>query len=181
MKYQRGVSLIEVLIALVVFAIGIGGLAGLQLRSLSMSIDSTQRTVVLAKSQDLADRIRSNQGAIATYLGVYDNVGGYCATEPAINCADSNAGAAVACTAQQMAAFDLWDVFCRNRSGLNAGVAEWQTQVTCATSGCTMGDQITIATTWVSRTVDTNKDLNVAVGAAGVDPTLDRLILSFVP
>ena len=49
-KYQRGVGLIEVLVALLVFAIGVVGMAGLQLRTISMSIDSTQRSVVIAKS-----------------------------------------------------------------------------------------------------------------------------------
>ncbi len=179
MKKQSGATLVEVLIALVVFAVGVGGMAGLQLRSLSMSIDSTQRTVVLAKTQDLADRMRSNRRAISTtYSGVYSRA--FCAVEPAENCADSNRGGAVSCTADQMAAFDLWDVFCRADSGMEGAVVDWQTQVTC-TNGCAnLGDQVTISVNWVSRTVDTNNNIDNTV-AAGVDPTQDNLILRFIP
>ena len=57
---QRGVGLIEVLIALVVFALGVVGMAGLQLRTMSITLDSAQRTYVVTKSQDIADRIRAN-------------------------------------------------------------------------------------------------------------------------
>lgn len=181
---QRGVSLIEVLIALVVFAIGVGGMAGLQLRSLSMSIDSTQRSVVLAKSQELADRIRSNSGSIADYATgtAFNNTGGnYCNTLPANNCADSNQGIAATCSGSQMALYDLWDVFCRVDSGMNASVVDWSTAISCASSPCAVGDAITISTNWVSRTGDTSKDLVVTTGANAVDPTTDSLILSFVP
>ena len=51
---QRGVGLIEVLIALVVFALGVVSMAGLQLRTMSITLDSAQRTYVVTKSQDLS-------------------------------------------------------------------------------------------------------------------------------
>lgn len=183
MNKQRGVSLIEAMIALVVFALGVGGMAGLQLRSLSMSMDSKQRSVVLAKSQELADRMRSNSASLPTYIGTFqNNDGSYCSVEPADNCADSNSGSAAACTGQQMAVFDLWDVFCRNDSGMDNTVIEWTTNVTCSSATCAVGlDTVTISTTWVSRTGDTNKDLTVTTGATGIDPTQDQLLLSFTP
>ena len=65
---QSGIGLIEVLIALVVFALGVVAMAGLQLATISMTMDSTQRTYVISKSQDIADRIRSNGIPASTYL-----------------------------------------------------------------------------------------------------------------
>ncbi len=183
MNKQRGISLIEVMIALVVFALGVGGMAGLQLRSMSMSMDSQQRSVVLAKSQELADRMRSNNKSIADYVNTFNNTGdAYCGIEPQVNCADSNAGSAAVCSGAQMAEFDLWDIFCRDQSGLNETVIDWRTEVTCSTVACDVGiDTVTIVTTWISRVGDTNKDLVVTAGENGIDPTQERLLLSFTP
>lgn len=180
MRNQSGISLIEVLIALVVFAVGVGGMVGLQLRSVGMSLDSKQRAIVIAKSQELADRMRSNRAFLTDYVGSYSNAGGtYCATLPAANCADSNLGSATVCGGVQLAAFDVWDVFCQEDSGVNESVINWATEITCSTAGCVAGrDTVTISTDWVARTGDTNKDL---VGNAAIDPSQDQLTMSFTP
>ena len=180
MKGQRGISLIEAMIALVVFAIGVGGMVGLQLRSVSMSLDSKQRSIVIAKSQELADRMRSNRGFLTSYVGTYSNAGGtYCSTLPAANCADSNIGSAAVCSGTELAAFDVWDVFCQADSGLDDSVIDWSAEITCTGGGCLAGqDTVTISTGWVARTGDTNKDL---VGNAANDPSRDELIMSFTP
>ena len=179
MRNQRGVSLIEVMIALVVFAIGVGGMVGLQLRSVSMSLDSKQRAIVIAKSQELADRMRSNRWFLSDYRGSYSNAGGaYCSTLPAANCADSNTGAAAVCGGAALATFDIWDVFCQVDSGLDASVIDWAVEINC-TGACTASqDTVTLTTSWVARTGDTNKDL---VGNAANDPSQDQLIMSFTP
>ncbi len=181
MKNQSGVSMVEVLIALVVFAIGVGGMAGLQLRSISMSVDATQRAVVLAKSQELADRMRSNSAALVNYINsspYNNNDGSYCAAAPADNCADSQSGAATTCTAAQMATFDLWDVFCASQTGLNQSVIEWNADITCTSAACNGAqDTVTITTSWVSKTADSNENLIRTSSAA----TSDQLTLSFIP
>lgn len=182
MKLQSGVSLIEVLIALVVFAIGVGGMAGLQLRSLSMSVDASQRSIVLAKSQGLADRMRSNPAGIPGYLGTYNNIGGaYCATAPANNCSDSNSGIATTCSAAEMAAFDLWDVFCRTSTGVDDSIIDWSTTITCTSAACSAAlDTVTVTTSWISKTADTDEELAATAGSAA-DQTVDSLTLDFIP
>jgi type IV pilus assembly protein PilV len=66
----RGVTLIEVLIALVVFSIGLLGLAGLQTMSLRFNTSAYYRTQATALAYGLADRMRANrQGALD---GEYD-------------------------------------------------------------------------------------------------------------
>ncbi len=181
MKQQSGISLIEVLIALVVFAIGVGGMAGLQLRSMGMSVDATQRAIVLTKSQELADRMRGNSSALSNYLGTYNNTGGaFCATAPS-NCGDSNVGMAANCGTVEMAGYDLWDVFCRNGTGLEGSVIDWTVSVTCTTTACnTPLDTVTVNTQWVSKTATSDEDLASTEGTAA-DRTIDSLSLSFIP
>ncbi len=179
---QTGVGLIEVLIALVVFAIGVVGMAGLQLRTLSMSMDSSQRTTVIAKSQDIADRIRSNGIAPSNYIGVYNSTN--CAAAPTQRCADALDQDATACTAVEMATFDVWDVFCSGGVGMDSGVIDWTTNISCP-GGCTATDaQVSVATTWTSRTSDTDQrvaDNNKLVDGIEVSTVTDQMTLSFVP
>jgi type IV pilus assembly protein PilV len=59
--YCRGVTLIEVLIALVVFSIGLLGLAGLQTVSLRFNTSAYYRTQATALAYGLADRMRANR------------------------------------------------------------------------------------------------------------------------
>lgn len=66
----RGLTLIEVLIALVVFSVGLLGLAGLQTMSLRFNTSAYYRTQATALAYGLADRMRANrQGALD---GEYD-------------------------------------------------------------------------------------------------------------
>jgi type IV pilus assembly protein PilV len=60
-KRQLGFSLIEVLIAMVIAAFGLLGLAGMQSRSLSMQIDSENRRVAAALIDQLRERVAANQ------------------------------------------------------------------------------------------------------------------------
>jgi len=57
---QRGFTLIEVLVAIVILAVGLVGIAGLQAQSLRNSQDSYFRTQANAFATDLADRMRAN-------------------------------------------------------------------------------------------------------------------------
>ena len=59
----RGLTLIEILIALLVMSIGLLGLAGLQTVSLKFNTSAYYRTQATALSYDLADRMRANRTA----------------------------------------------------------------------------------------------------------------------
>jgi type IV pilus assembly protein PilV len=65
---QRGVSLIEVLIAMVILAIGLLGLVGLQGRLHITQVESYQRAQALILLQDMANRINLNRNAAASYV-----------------------------------------------------------------------------------------------------------------
>ena len=65
---QRGISLIEVLISLIIAAFGLLGLAGMQTRSLSMQIDSETRRVAAGLIDQLRERVAANQEGYANAL-----------------------------------------------------------------------------------------------------------------
>ena len=58
-KFVRGATLVESLIALFVFAIGALGIAALQTTTLVRSDDVKQRSLAIWKAQELADRIKA--------------------------------------------------------------------------------------------------------------------------
>lgn len=111
---QLGASLIEVMIALLIFTVGLLGLAAMQLNALQSTSDSGQRSQAAWLMNGLAERMRANPG------GTLDNyrVAPVCDELPAAICADyynpaTNAKVNAAnCSSAQMAAFDLWEAQC---------------------------------------------------------------------
>lgn len=69
MRYNRkesGFSMIEVLVALLVLAIGLLGVAGVQLLSMQQTENSTLRSNATLYAQTAADRVRANGGSVLT-------------------------------------------------------------------------------------------------------------------
>ena len=66
----RGFTLVEVLVALVVLAVGMLGIAGLYVESLRAGRTSIFRTTAVYLAADMADRIRANPQASADYAGI---------------------------------------------------------------------------------------------------------------
>ncbi len=64
---QRGFSMIEVLIALVVLAIGLLGLALLQTTNLRYTKSANQRTQAVNLAAELIDTVRANRSQAAAY------------------------------------------------------------------------------------------------------------------
>ena len=65
---QRGVSMIEVLVALLLTSIGVLGYAGLQLRALDTTENSHYRTQATALAQDIAERVAANPQGYLEYI-----------------------------------------------------------------------------------------------------------------
>lgn len=82
---ERGTSLIEVLVTIVIVTIGLLGLAGLQQRMQLSEMESYQRTQALVLLNDMASRIEVNRGKAAEYLtsGGPLGVGATCPINPA--------------------------------------------------------------------------------------------------
>lgn len=95
---QRGFTLIEVLITVFIAGVGLLAVVGLQVMSKKFNYDAIQRTAAGTLAQAMVEKMRGNPGHLAAYLT--DDAG---ATTAAADCA----GAAAACTPEELAAHDL--------------------------------------------------------------------------
>ena len=103
-SHQKGFSLLELLVSLVVFSIGLLGIAGLQMVSKQASYEAQQRTIASQVAHGMLEDMRINGAAIGVYAVAPDIGGGKLASLPVSNCRDPN----VPCSAAQKAGHDLW-------------------------------------------------------------------------
>ena len=105
-KYkQAGVGLIEVLIAVLIFSVGLLGMTTMQLGAKRTSYEATQRSIATGLARDILERMRSNPTELALYASlapVGTPVGGSSLS------AGTNCNAAT-CTTAQLAARDLYE------------------------------------------------------------------------
>lgn len=66
-RYSRGMTLIEVLVTIVILAIGLLGVAGLQSRLQVSEVESYQRAQALILLDDMANRLASNRQDAKSY------------------------------------------------------------------------------------------------------------------
>jgi type IV pilus assembly protein PilV len=106
---QKGVSLLEVLISVLVLSVGLLGLGGLQLYALKGSNNAHFRTTASILASDLSDRIRINSEGVA--LGSYEfsesQSISICENKNIKLCTGSNT-----CSATELANFDLYQIAC---------------------------------------------------------------------
>ena len=94
-RAARGFTMVEALVALVVLAVGMLGIAGLYVTTLRSGSSAIFRTQAINLATDMADRVRSNRNANVAYNGAAANN----------NCVGTGS---VSCSAAQMAANDLF-------------------------------------------------------------------------
>lgn len=104
MHRQSGFGLVEILVTILVLAVGLLSAASLQLLSKRSNYDSAQRTSAAHLAQDLLERMRSNSTALGSYIPAGDLGGDTLGDAPIVDCAD----AGVDCTPEDVAAYDLW-------------------------------------------------------------------------
>lgn len=102
-RYLHGFSLIELLIALIVFSVGLLAVAGLQTVSKQANFEALQRTEASQIAYGLLEDMRVNGDAINVYLAAGEIGGGARGGEPAPNCSGASE-----CNSAQKAAHDLW-------------------------------------------------------------------------
>lgn len=103
---QHGMTLIEVLVALVILSVGLLTAVGLQLVSKRNNLDASQRTLAARMASDVIERMRANRtaAALAIYVGEGAALGGGTIdSEPSPACT-----ASAPCTAANVARHDLW-------------------------------------------------------------------------
>lgn len=157
-----GFTLIEILIALVIFSIGLLGLAGMQLRGsegTNMAYFRSQATLI---ANDMAERLHANRGgayADDAYLNL-DSTGICAGGAPTNICATRGNTQGTPCTPAQMATFDLYTLACSidGANGTKALLPSGKLRVVCndfdalyATPDadpCSAGSSHTVTVSW---------------------------------
>jgi len=94
---QRGVTIVEMLVALVVLSVGMLGVAGLFAVTLRAGGSAIQRTQAVSLASNIADRIRANRRAGNTYTSTASATDNKCVGPSSISC-----------TADEMAKNDVY-------------------------------------------------------------------------
>ena len=102
-RFERGISLFEILITVVVVSIGLLGLAGLQFAGLRASNNAQDHTLATLLAQDIEARIRANPVAAGSPTFAYNSISLDTSSSPGV--ADC---LAAFCTPIQMANFDIY-------------------------------------------------------------------------
>ncbi len=145
-RFARGFTLIEILIALIIFSIGLLGLAGMQLRGsegTNMAYFRSQATLI---ANDMAERMHANRAGVdaTDYQNLDTN--NICADgAPNPVCATRGGVQGADCSAAQMATFDLFTIACSVENLLPAGS---RLTVTCNPVPCIAGSPHTVAIAW---------------------------------
>lgn len=98
---QKGVSLIESLVALFILGVGILGLAGIQTRSLTETRLTNSRAAAIRMTSDIQERMKLNGGAKSIVPANPYLVGFGAAAAAPVNCNTAS------CTPTQLAQFDV--------------------------------------------------------------------------
>ncbi len=178
-RRQGGFSLLELLIALLVFSVGVLAIAGLQIVSKQANYEGLQRTTASQIAHGLLEDVRMNGPGAATYLAAGQLGNGSRGAEPVPNC---KTGAE--CNAAQKAAYDLWfweqvlDGNLESNGGVGAGGLLLPTLCITGPPGGGAGTyQVTVA--WrgtATLTSNVNNPCGAATGNYGANNELRRIL-----
>ena len=99
---ERGMGMLEYLLALLIFSTGMMGLMSAQLVAKKVVHEASQRSTATALGRDIVERMRTNSGQLEAYRALAIGDTTQLLPLPNANCDIST------CTALQLAAFDLW-------------------------------------------------------------------------
>jgi type IV pilus assembly protein PilV len=154
---QQGFSLVEVMVALVIVAIGLLGLAKMESLALSSTSVASGRSLAAMQASSMAAAMHANRA----YWGA-----GLAPATTTVDAAANNFSSAIACTtagacgAQAMAFYDLqqWS------NALKAVLPNFASVITCSTSGPPITCTITIF--WAEAGVAINTQQSNMTGLA---------------
>ncbi|MFV5264149.1 type IV pilus modification protein PilV [Acinetobacter courvalinii] len=118
-SYQRGVGLVEVLVALVLLAIVVLGFVALQIRAIAASHEAGRNIQAMNIARDLSERIRVNRDGLLDYKTIDSN-------QAVQDCA-SGSGLASFCNTKQMAQYDYKQISNKaNEIGMQLAILDCQ-------------------------------------------------------
>jgi type IV pilus assembly protein PilV len=174
-------TLIEVMIATVVIAIGLLGVAALQITALQGASNADYRSKAIDLASALSDRMHANLIALGEYNDDNTHDNAYttgaavdCDAPPAAICAMqpnmTDTTGVSACNPTQMATYDLWEISCDH--GVQAALPGGQLTVTCLDNDGSDGDACSdLSPMLITITWDLQNDENET----------DQVIMTVVP
>jgi len=142
---QAGLAMLELLVALLIFSIGMLGLLSGQLAGKRVGYDALQRSVATGLARDILERVQANPGHVQAYrLGAVSGAD-QPLPDPSVDC-DSTA-----CTGAELAAFDLWQWQSRllGGTGERAGTGGLLSPRACITGE---GSVVEVVISWLGLT-----------------------------
>ena len=161
---NKGFSLIEVLIAILVLALGIIGAAGLQLAAIRTSQQSSFQTMGVQLANELADKMRSNdtQMKLSDSANPFLQINYKSATDPTPTTSKLCYTSTANCTASDIANADIYEWLIRVKNSLPGGRV-----LVCRDAA--PYDSAKRALTWTC-TPDSNAGLTVKIGWKSKNP-----------
>lgn len=100
--HERGITLLESLVAIVVAALGILGILGVQMRTLTDTQTTVRRAQAIRLIEDLGERLKVHPNALGSLGSYVNNWGTALASSPGKDCRSA------LCTPAELVAYDLW-------------------------------------------------------------------------
>jgi len=162
-RRERGFSLIEVLVALIIVSVGLLGIAKMQALAYSSTGIASKRSLAAIQASSLASSMSANRGYWASGLAppVITVTGiAIASADPALAAGTNCAGVAVPCTPSQVAGYDMkaWV------TALKALLPNDQANITCTQGVVPVNCIVTI--TWTENQVALNTQEAAASNAA---------------
>lgn len=154
--FQRGFSLIEVLVALVILVIGLIGIFNLHIVAKRGSFESFQQTQASYYANDMINRIKLNRTEMSKYHDTYSSV----TSSPSPICQGANL-----CTPSQLVLADKYEwkqaIFGETEKVAGKAVGGLDTPTGCVT---VVGNVVTVTLAWkgISSTSDAGGDCGTA-------------------
>jgi len=159
---DKGFSMIEILVTILILVIGLLGLAGLQVRALTSQMEAYQRSQALILLKDMADRIDNNRINAASYVTTTPLGTNYGA------CTATGAGPAGDLCAWHNALLGSAEVdSSNNKVGAMIGARGCITQTAAASSG--VPAQYVVAVAWQGLNITAAPSITCGSGQYGND------------
>jgi len=167
-KMIQGMTLVEVMIALVILSVGLLGLAGLQIHGLRGSSNSNSRVQAIFIASDMAERMHANPVEFKTNLA-YKSItlnASACGTQPT-NCDTATAN----CSSTQLFTFDNFNICQSMADNLPFGAIM---TVTCDLgAACVPNSTHTLTLSWndlQDANIDISKNSNLKTITLQIQP-----------
>lgn len=182
-RSQRGFTLLEILIAIVIFSIGLLGIARLQIAGMRFTHGSQLRSTAILQAETMADLMRANDYGMRDGEYNFINQGTSMPTSAPFDCAE------VPCTAADRATYDLvtWNAsnavvlpgddeatgaVCRDSTPEDGTSADWACD--------DLGNIYAIKVQWLER-ASTGEDTDTDDGDVDAESHRERLVLRVMP